>query len=194
MINKLRIFIFLGFMIGVVFVSGCVQEKAAIKSNDTTIPATVIPTTSEKLGQKNILIEEDDRAFVYSGWWKPENNSGASGGSWTMTAYGVPSYDPIKVDINFSGTGVSLLHLVFPEGGFAEITIDGTVYPNIDMYAPNYGLKKTPIATNLTNSEHIMTITPSKNYNPAMPKLPIKEGGSDKPLIMIDAIEITVPQ
>lgn len=142
---------------------------------------------------KVIRIEEDDPAFVYSGFWIPEENPGASGGSWMITAYGVLGFEPSKVDIKFSGTGISLLHMVLPAGGIAEITIDGVDYPSIDTYASYTGPKKTTIATDLTNSEHTLTITPSENHNPAVPPLPMEEGGPDRPIIIIDAVEVTVP-
>jgi hypothetical protein len=99
-------------------------------------------------------------------------------------------YQNQKVDIKFKGTGISIVHLVAPSGGIANIKIDGKDYPRIDMYAPTLQLKTTSIATDLTNSDHVLTISPSPDSNPAV-SLPA--GGPTKPVIVIDAIDIIVP-
>lgn len=157
--------------------------------NENTRVASVSATPP--LALKVIRIEETDSAFVYTPGWISEQNPGASGGSWTVTSRGAYGYTDIKVDIEFSGTGISLVHLVAPFGGIADIKIDGKDYPSVDMYAPRLELRITTIATDLTNSDHILTISPSENSNPAV-SLP--EGGPSQPVILIDAVEVTVPQ
>lgn len=137
-----------------------------------------------------IRIEETDPAFVYSPGWKSEQNTGASGGSWVMTGYGIYGYTDIKVEISFKGTGVSLVHAVGPWGGMALLKIDGKDYPSIDMYAPIIEKKITSIATDLADAYHILTIRPSKDSNPAVSLPP---GGPPIPIIVIDAIDIIVP-
>ena len=189
MMKNIIITLMVALIIGIVLTSGCIDgEEKPSETVTTEAPTTTVPVP------ELIRVEDDDPAFVYSGYWRLDENPGVSGGSCMITGYGIPSYEPIKVDIKFNGTGVSLLHAILPEGGIAEITIDGMDYPSIDMYAPSFGLKKTTIAMDLTNSEHTLTITPSENHNPAVPPLPIEEGGADRPIIIIDAIEVTVPQ
>lgn len=139
---------------------------------------------------KTIRIEDTDPAFVYSPGWKTEQNEGASSGSWTMTHLGAYGYADQKVDVKFKGTGVSLVYLVGHFGGIADIKIGGKDYPRIDMYAPTTELKVTSIATDLTNTDHILTISPSKDSNPSA-SLP--SGGPTKPMICIDAIDVIAP-
>lgn len=157
--------------------------------NENTQVASV--SVTPPLVPKVVRIEETDPAFVYTPGWISEQNPGASGGSWTVTSRGAYGYTDIKVDIEFSGTGISLVHLVAPFGGIADIKIDGEDYPSVDMYAPSTDLRITTIATDLTNSDHILTISPSQDSNPAV-SLP--EGGPSQPVILIDAVEVTVPQ
>ncbi len=95
-----------------------------------------------------------------------------------------------KVDIKFKGTGGSLVHVVAPFGGIADIKIDGKDYPRIDMYAPTIQFKTTSIGTDLTYSDHVLTISPSYDNNPAASVPP---GGPAKPIIVVDAIDIIVP-
>lgn len=188
MINKFKTFLLLGILIiGIVFISGCVQEKTPIKTNDvsTTTPTGTIaePATTKLPVPKTVLIEETEPSFVWSGEWKSEQNPGASGGSWKVTTY-MPSSKNL-VNITFSGTGIKLKSLTCDNCGIAKINIDGKSYPDIDMYSsgqPQFLLKD--ISTNLTNSEHILTISVSNEKNPA-------STGNN---ILVDAIEVTVLQ
>lgn len=147
---------------------------------------------SQQLIVKPKTIRMEDMAFVYSSGWKTEQNEDASGGSWSLTGYGADGYTNIKVDIKFRGTGVSLVHLVAPFGGIANIKIDGKDYPSIDMYAPTTQLETTTIATDLIDADHVLTISPSQDSNPAV-TLPTGPEAIPVPLIIIDAIDVIVP-
>ena len=165
------------------------QSPPPVSSTPPSLsPLPPPPTPVEK--PKVVRIEESSPAFVYTPGWKSEQNEGASGGSWTMTHLGAYGYDSQKVDVKFKGTGVSLVYLVGSFGGIADIKIDEKDYPSIDMYAPANALKVTSIATDLTNTDHILTISPSKDSNPSV-SLP--SGGPTKPVICVDAIDVIVP-
>lgn len=186
MINKLRMLILLGLLtIVVVLISGCVQEKAPTKPTETVTqtpteiptmqPTTTIPPTPAFVLQK---VEETDSSFVWSGQWQTEQNPGANGGSWkTSTSTGA------KVDITFNGTEITLLYAKLPGNGIASVKIDGVPYPDIDMYSQTPTLGKKVIASNLTNANHLLTITVTSKRNPA----------ADNNVIIVDAIEATVP-
>lgn len=161
------------------------------RDNVGTYKISVDGMTKELVVKAKIIrIEDTDPAFVYSPGWKTEQNEGASGGSWVVTHLGAMGYSNQKVDIKFKGTGVSLVYLAAPFGGIADIKIDGKDYPRIDTYALTNQFKTTNIATDLTNSEHILTISPSPDSNPAVSLPP---GGPTKPLIVIDAIDVIAP-
>lgn len=138
-----------------------------------------------------IKIEETDSSFVFTQGWKSEHMHEASGDTWALTYHNAFDYTNIKVDIKFNGTGISLVHILIPFGGIANIKIDGKDYPDIDMYAPYAELKTTIIATELTNSEHILTISPSIDSNP---DVTLPEGDPPKPIIVVDAVNVFAPR
>ncbi len=183
MINKLRLFILLGLLtIGVVFISGCVQEKAA--TSTPTGVATRLPTVIYT------TIEDTDPSFIFSNKCEIQKNPGASGGSWLACPQaGQPPAPGEKINVTFTGTAVSVIHLTGPNGGIAKVQIDGKAYPEIDMYSKDIAIKvKTEIASGLQNANHTLTFEIANMRNPSSGR-PNEAG-----VISIDAIEITTLQ
>jgi parallel beta-helix repeat protein len=86
-----------------------------------------------------------------------------------------------KVDIQFFGTGISLVYFVSYDHGIAEIDIDGTPYSSIDMYGSEQRCKvEKLIAADLAPSEHVLTITVSGEKNPS----------STNTFIVVDAVNV----
>ena len=127
-------------------------------------------------------VEETDASFVWSGAWLSEENTGASGGTWKVTSY--MAYGTVNsVDITFTGIGITLITVGGPNCGIMKVKIDGKSYPDIDMYYPSNTLITKTIAKDLTNTQHVLTISPSYTKNPK----------STDTVILVDAVDITLP-
>ncbi len=122
-------------------------------------------------------IEETHSSFTYSLGWESMGN--ASPGTWKVSGKAGS-----RVAVSFTGTGVALLYAASPEGGIANIELDGKGYPDIDMYSPvpESAINRT-IASGLENTIHTLTITVSSNRNPS----------SSNSMVIVDAVEITQP-
>lgn len=124
-------------------------------------------------------VEETDPSFVWTG--SPEENwasitnaqieeatgmtSNLSGGTAKIVTSGTL---PCKADITFTGTGVALIYFTHPAYGIATVEIDNVFYDNIDMYSSDLIFQvKTVIATDLDNTQHVLTVTRSGTKNPA---------------------------
>lgn len=151
------------------FIKFILGEKRA----EETVQPTSLPEAESSIKR----IEETHSSFTYSLGWESQSN--ASGGTWKISET-VGS----RVAVSFTGTGVALLYSASPEGGIANIDLDGKGYPDIDMYSPvpESGINRT-IASGLENTRHILTITVSSNKNPS----------SSNSMVVVDAVEITQP-
>jgi len=134
-------------------------------------------------------VEETDPSFVWTQYWDSTNNAqiaellGVPGNLSGGTAKGTGS-GADNVEITFSGTGIALIHLTAPSTGIAQVKIDGVSYDDIDMYSSDTVFQvKTVIATDLTNTQHVLTIICSGQKNPA----------STRHGILIDAVDVSAP-
>ena len=124
-------------------------------------------------------VEETDSSFVWTG--SPEENwasitnaqigeatgttSNLSGGTAKIVTSGTL---PCKADITFTGTGVALIYFTHTAYGIATVEIDNVSYDNIDMYSSNLTFQvKKVMATDLDNTQHVLTVTRSGTKNPA---------------------------
>lgn len=99
-------------------------------------------------------VEETDPSFVWTGAWELVEHPDASGGSYKRSVG-----DLSKVDITFTGTGIALIYVTDNAGGVAEVRIDGTSIQEIPMNSlVTVTQVKKIIATNLANTQHVMTI------------------------------------
>ena len=181
----------LAIVVGGVFLSGCSTAPSPSQPSGGTPLVQVTSPTSSTPQTETIRVEETDKMIVYSPGWKNEQNTQASGGTWTMTGYGSYGYTNIKMTVAFNGTDIALIYLAAPFGGTADVTVDGTKYPSVDMYSNNVGSKTIKIASGLPVGTHTVVISPAKQSNPAVT---LPEGGTNLPLIIIDALEITKPK
>ena len=170
-----------------------------------SVPPATPPTPSEPepiRSTETIRIEESDPSFEYTGNWVFRKGPEDIVGSFAVTHLGIYGSNPNqKVDIKFKGTGVSIVHHIAPFCGIMDIKIDGEVYPSLDTYSENVRIKTTTIATDLTYDDHILTVIPSENSNPAADIHTIDQLGPSKPpkapsnpTISIVAIEVIVPE
>ncbi len=123
------------------------------------------------------LREETESSFTWTLGWESRQDTNASGGTWKVS--GTPGS---RVSVVFIGTGAKLLYAASPQGGIANIELDGKSYPDIDMYspAPVSGISRT-IASGLGNTPHTLVITVSGTRNPA----------ASNSLVVVDALEVT---
>jgi len=186
----------------ILIVSSCTTSDTSPLPPSETPPTTtspepetepVSPSTPAPSYEK-ISIEETDPSFEFSDGWRKEKDERASGGSWAMTFRGYGGVGLPTVDIKFRGTGISLVHVIAPFCGIIDIKIDGKDYPSMDTYAANPQNTTTSIATNLTYDDHIVTISPSWESNPAADVTTAGPGGPPTPIIYVDAVEIIVPK
>ena len=148
-----------------------------------TIVLVVLVFAAWSCGPKSITIEDNDSSFSWAGNWEMQNNQGASGGTWHATPPQGQAFTPgAKATVTFTGTGVSLVYVSASHCGIVDINIDGTSYGKVDMYSPDTKTKvKKVIATNLSEGQHVITITATDSKNPS----------STGNVVAIDAIEVT---
>ncbi|MGA9347655.1 MAG: hypothetical protein WBW48_02465 [Anaerolineae bacterium] len=123
----------------------------------------------EKYGEISIeggLVEaEDDPPVTRTGTWLSYTGAEPSGGeilysnNWMMGD---------KVSFTFTGSSISLIHAPWNNRGIANITIDGTPYPDLDMYSPVLTWRvETLIASGLGAGSHTIEVKVSGNKNPS---------------------------
>lgn len=123
-------------------------------------------------------MEETHSSFTWSLGWESQEHANASGGAWRVSK--TPGS---KVAISFTGTGAVLLYRASPEGGLADIELDGNDYAVIDMYSPIPESVNRTIANDLENKQHILVLAVSSTKNPA----------SSGSYVVVDALEIAQP-
>jgi hypothetical protein len=209
--DALSKFLLFVIMVMILLTSGCTttpspsqtgQQQTQLVTPTIETPASTqgtmsmivpIATTSVKdtpASMNTIKVEESNLSvFTFSPGWRYRDVPVASGGSFAVTNYGAYGFNNIKVDIKFSGTSIALLYRTMSFGGIADIMIDGKKYPSIDMYSNIEKAATSIIATDLENTQHILTISPSANYNPSVTFTP----DVNKAIITVDAVEITRP-
>jgi hypothetical protein len=154
-----------------------------IQSATTSVKDTTASMNTVRVEESNLSV------FAFSPGWRYRDIPAASGGSFAVTNYGAYGFNNIKVDIKFSGTSIALLYRTMSFGGIADVMIDGKNYPSIDMYSNIEKPATSIIATDLENTQHILTISPSAKYNPSVTFTP----DVNKAIITVDAVEITRP-
>jgi hypothetical protein len=188
----------------ILVISSCATSAPSPLPPSETPPTTTLPEpeleteppspSTPAPSYEKISIEETDPSFEFSDGWRKEKDERASGGSWAITFRGYAGVGLPTVDIKFRGTGISLVHVIAPFCGIADIKIDGKDYPSIDAYAANPQNATTSIATDLTYDDHIMTISPSWKSNPAADATTAEPPCPPTPIIYVDAVEIIVPE
>jgi Leucine-rich repeat (LRR) protein len=76
--------------------------------------------------------EDTDDSLIYSGEWEEKSNEAASGGSFYCTS--VPNAS-VTLFLS-SGSEISILATKYPDGGIADIYVDGKKVGTVDFYSP----------------------------------------------------------
>lgn len=163
------------------------DEYLGVFASDTQIQPALLQFTSappsyptvdlvDETNADEILVNETDASFTWSEHWGSDSHDCHVGGMRKFSA------EPgAKVDIQFTGTAISLIYHESPDHGVAEIAVDGVHYPDVDMYAPEGRCQAEKVmATDLAPSEHVLTVTVSGRKNLA----------SSGTLIVVDAVRV----
>jgi hypothetical protein len=88
------------------------------------------------------------------------------------------------VTLPFRGTGISWIGYRGPDGGIAQVRVDGGPIVEVDTYSPTVKFQEVVFtATGLTDANHTLTITTTGRRNPA----------SSAARIVVDAFDVMTP-
>jgi len=120
----------------------------------------------EKYGERFIeggLAEEDDPAVTRTGQFAALQGEGPAHGGQLCWSNGTGD----KVSYTFTGPSITLTYKTRDDYGIANITVDGTPYPGLDMYSagPFWQVTKM-IASGLSPGSHTIEVEVSGNNTP----------------------------
>jgi len=107
-------------------------------------------------------VDDTSPAVVYSGNWQSGPFTSAYNGTLTY------SDEPGAVArYSFDGTGLRYVYTKAPNRGMAVVTIDGTVYRTIDLYAPQIEWQASTVIDGLSPDPHRVEIQVAGRRHPA---------------------------
>ena len=130
-------------------------------------------------------------AALSAGWTKADPNTGypwSGNGDSNIPELPVTAQETYvageTVTLPFRGTGISWVGYQGPDGGIAQVRVDGGPIVEIDTYSPTQKFQQVVFtATGLTDGNHTLTITTTGNKNPA----------SSAARIVVDAFDVMTP-
>jgi hypothetical protein len=99
-------------------------------------------------------VQQNSTAAKYSGTWSTQSSGSATGGSyaWSATKGAYAKYA-------FTGTGVRWIGIRSPNGGIAEVRIDGALVAKVNQYAGTTSWKQTMFEkTGLVAGSHTIEV------------------------------------
>ena len=123
------------------------------------------------------LTQESDVRLAYSTPWTPVGPSASYSGSYLRTLSAAGS-----VTATFTGSGISVLATKGASYGVMKVTLDGTVQPNVNLYAATAAYQqKVFTKAGLANTSHTLTLAWTGLAN----------GANTATTIDLDALSIT---
>jgi hypothetical protein len=105
-----------------------------------------------------------ESAFTYSGTWTSVSSTALWGGSMRRANGGAG----VKAIYTFTGRNAAIVGAQRPDGGRAQVYVDGVLKRTIDFYSPTAKNRKVLFAVNgLTNSSHTIELRWITGHNPA---------------------------
>jgi hypothetical protein len=102
-------------------------------------------------------VEQNGSGLTYTGTWTAYSDSRASGG-----AYRRSNATNSSVKFVFTGSGVRWMGIASPNGGIANVTLDGVSLGSIDQYASTVSFARTRLERlELTSGQHTLVVTVS---------------------------------
>jgi hypothetical protein len=118
-------------------------------------------------GESFELIGTQETEFIYDGAWTAHDSSGAWDGSYMSTdgsaspsiVAGTSPVAGATATISFAGSSVALVGMTAPDGGYAEIYIDGVYHGRTDFYSVRSMSRQVVAAVNdLSDGHHQLEI------------------------------------
>ncbi len=133
------------------------------------VPGAFIAFTTSLGTIDQICYAEGESAPVNKspGDWVTESYAGASGGQYVKSCG--TAHPNATLNWTFSATALSLLYVKDPEGGVAEVKVDGNTAITVDMYAATRIAAERVITAGLDAGPHVVTV----NY---LTKSPVGSG------------------
>lgn len=111
-------------------------------------------------GQSTITVENEDYRVLYDGWLGVKDANASQG------TFRVSSTANDKVTFNFSGSPIAWMTLKGPAEGIAQVTVDGNLKCNCDLYNPAPNIWKfTRTFSGLGGGAHTLVIKVTGNKN-----------------------------
>jgi hypothetical protein len=135
--------------------------------------------------------DTDPNVAFSAGWTKASHNQGFP---WSGAGDANPPDLPVTaqetyvagetVTLPFRGTGISWVGYRGPDGGIAQVRVDGGPIVEVDTYSPTAKFQEVVFtATGLTDANHTLTITTTGGKNPA----------ASAARIVVDAFNVMTP-
>jgi virginiamycin B lyase len=122
--------------------------------------------------------ESNTTTFTYNGSWAPASDAKASGGAHRVSSAGGSS-----VTFNVTGNNFVLYRKVEPNGGFADVTVDGRPFGSLTFYFPETRWQIPAVVDHLGPGSHTIKLTVSTDR-------PTGSGGTN---VSVDALESPAP-
>jgi hypothetical protein len=142
------------------------DKKIMVKSQEPVAPKNEI-SFPDVVFDKRVSVFEDN-AFIFKGKWKPlDISSGTDIQMIKQSIYAEKTGDELEID--FSGTGISLDGNWYKDGGLADVYVDGKLHRTIDTYY------------NFANQEHTTSMWHVLNLQPGDHKVKLVVRGEKRP-------------
>jgi len=131
---------------------------ATVESGCDPVPgAFVVFTTTLGTIDQYCYVEAEDAAVNKSpGDWTAWADSEASGGAYVKSCG--TAHPHATLDWTFTASAISMLYVKEPEGGVAEVQVDGSIVITVDMYADPKTTAEQVITTGLGSGSHVITV------------------------------------
>ncbi len=122
------------------------------------------------------VIEDGDPRIGYTGLWHQQVHPSDSNLTHMLAVA-----DGTAANVSFEGTRARLRTIVGPNGGYADIWIDGRFVGTIDTYSAGYGWAEIYDTGTLSSGAHVLGIRPQWAHNPL----------STANYVTIDAVDVS---
>lgn len=106
------------------------------------------------------VIEDGDPRISYSGLWHQSVNPSSSDRTHMLAVAAGTA------DISFDGTRARLRTILAPNGGLADVWLDGRFIRTIDTYAAGYSWSEVYDTGTLARGTHVLSVRPTWTRNP----------------------------
>ncbi|MCX6223566.1 MAG: ADP-ribosylglycohydrolase family protein, partial [Bacteroidia bacterium] len=146
---------------------GTVGDKKIMVKTQIPVPSKLEVSYPDVVFDKSISVF-DSKGWTFKGNWKPLEVSSGSGNQLIKQSMFAENAGD-ELEINFSGTGISIEGNWYKDGGKADIFVDGILHRSIDTYYF------------FANQEHTTSIWHVMNLQPGDHKIRVVVKGEKRP-------------